>query len=99
MHEYVNPAQINGFINAEMGITYPKTGRYKDFPFTAELIQIKKYSTIYNKKSERFVTKYALAKHGWGRICPDAGSQVPPLSLYTHQETMHSDKGFIITFE
>lgn len=86
MREYVNHAQVNGFIHNKMGITYPKTGKYKDFPFTNELTQIKKYSSCYSVANSCYKTKYSLPKHGWGRICPDKWLSV---SIF-HRPTRHT---------
>jgi len=86
MREHINPALINGFIDAEMGITFPKTGKYKDYPFASELIQIKKYNTLFGASAQCYNTKYALAKHGWGRICPDKWLSI---SIF-HRPTRHT---------
>lgn len=84
--EYINVSKVYGFIKNEMGINYGGIDRYGHLPYANELEWVKKYKTIYDKKSKQFKTGYYLPKHKWGRIIP-----IDYLSMsVAHRPTRHS---------
>jgi phage/plasmid-associated DNA primase len=89
MFEHVKYAKIIGFLSNGLGIKYSNIRRYNylvENGIQDEKLQIEKYKELYDRKTDRFKTKYNLAKHKWGRVQP-----VNHLSLsIMHRPTRHA---------
>jgi hypothetical protein len=82
INEKCDKKMIYGFIKNEMGIKLNK----KNIKYTTELQHIKEYKNLYNKTEDRFITKFILPNHEWGRIIPINNLS---LSIF-HRPTRHA---------